>query len=229
MAEYLSIKNWAEEDRPREKMLQKGKEALSDAELLAILIGSGNKNESAVDLSKRILAQAENNIALLAKMDVVDLMKFKGIGEAKAITIAAALELGRRRREQPAKEKDAISSSKDAYHLLYAVFADNHYEEFWILLLNRANKVIKKVQISEGGGAQTVVDVKKIFKAAVDFRAHSIICAHNHPSGSLKPSEQDIKITQQIKDAGTILQIQLLDHVIFGGDHYFSFADEGLM
>lgn len=229
MAEYLSIKKWAEEDRPREKMLQKGKEALSDAELLAILIGSGNKEESAVDLAKRILMHTENNISILAKLDMTELMKFKGIGEAKAITIAAALELGRRRREQPDKEIPAITSSKDAFQLLYAVFADKHYEEFWILILNRANKVIKKVQISEGGGAQTVVDVKKIFKAAVDYRAHSIICAHNHPSESIVASKQDIKLTRQIKDAGNLLQIPLLDHIIFGGDKYYSFADEGAL
>lgn len=224
---HISIKNWAEDDRPREKMLLKGKNALSDAELLAIILSTGNRSESAVDLSKKILKSAGDNLAELSRLGIADLVKFSGIGEAKAISIVAALELGRRRNEAEVMTKEKITNSRDAYEILKSSLGDLPYEEFWILLLNKANKVIRKCCISEGGISGTVVDPKKIFKIALDHHASSIILGHNHPSGNIQPSEADHKITKKVRDAGVMLDVAVLDHIIIGDDRYFSFADDG--
>ena len=225
----LNIKSWSPDDRPREKLILKGKSALSDAELIAILLGSGTSSVSAVDLAKKVLQPAGNNLHDLARQTVKDLMKIKGIGEAKALTIVAALELGRRRKELEGNEKPKISGSRDAYDLIKADLLDIAHEEFWILLLNRANRVIKKAQISQGGVAGTVADPKIIFKLALDDLASGIILAHNHPSGNLTASQADIDLTKKLKEAGKLLDIQVLDHVIVAGQKYFSFADEGMM
>ena len=224
---HIAIKNWAEDDRPREKLLLKGKNALSDTELLAIILATGNRSESAVDLSKKILNSVGDNIAELSRMGVPDLIRFNGIGEAKAISIIAALELGRRRNEAEVMTKEKITNSRDACEILKSSLGDLPYEEFWILLLNKANKVIRKCCISEGGISGTVVDPKKIFKIALDHHASSIILGHNHPSGNIQPSEADHKITKKVKEAGQMLDVAVLDHIIIGDDHYFSFADEG--
>lgn len=223
----ITIKAWAEEDRPREKLLALGRRNLTDAELIAILIGSGSTTESAVDLSKRILHSCNNNLASLAKLSVQDLSKFKGIGEAKAISIIAALELGRRRKDTELLHEDKITTSRDAFNLLSPYFADLLHEEFWVLMLNKANKVINKNLISKGGQAGTVVDPKIIFKAALEHNAASILLAHNHPSGNLKPSQADLDLTKKLKAAGKLLDITVLDHLIFAGNSYMSFADEG--
>ncbi|MCG3166490.1 MAG: hypothetical protein POELPBGB_02269 [Bacteroidia bacterium] len=225
----LSIKSWAEADRPREKLLLKGKSSLSEAELMAILIGSGNTEESAVELSKRILNSVENNLVELGKLDVNDLSKFKGIGEAKAISIIAALELGRRRNEQTTPERESITSSRQAFNLMHPLLADLPHEEFWLIFLNRANKVIKKQAISKGGVSGTVVDAKMVFKPAVENLASSLILCHNHPSGNRVPSQEDIVLTRKIKDAGRSLDISVHDHIIIANDTYYSFADEGLL
>src|SRR6478609_649590 len=217
------------EDRPREKLLMKGTSALSDAELIAILIGSGTANLSAVEVSKKILAHGGNGLNELARLSVKELMKVKGIGEAKAITIVAALELGRRRKETDIDEKPKISSSKDAFDVLKADMMDLQHEEFWVLLLNRANRVIKKKRISEGGVSGTVADPKIIYKMALEELASGVIVAHNHPSGNLTPSQSDIDLTRKLKEAGKFLEIQLLDHIIICGQKYFSFADEGML
>ena len=224
-----NILSWSEEDRPREKLLLKGRSSLSNAELIAILIGSGNRNQTAVDLSKEILSYSNNSINQLAKLDVKTLMKFKGIGEAKAISIVSALELGRRRLSENQSEKVKITSSESVYNFMKSNLLDLNVEEFWILLLNRANIVLKKVQISSGGVSGTIADTKVIFKSALDELASAIILVHNHPSGNTKPSSQDIKLTNKLKSAGEILDIQVLDHLIFTNDNYFSFADEGLL
>jgi DNA repair protein RadC len=225
----LNIKSWSPEDRPREKLLLKGTPALSDAELVAILIGSGTPKMSAVELSKKILLQGNNNLNELARLSVKDLMKIKGIGEAKAITIVAALELGRRRKEQDPEEKPKITSSKDAFDLLKGDLMDLPKEEFWVLLLNRANRVTKKKRVSEGGVSGTVADPKIIFKLALEELASGIIVAHNHPSGNLQASQSDIDLTRKLKEAGKFLEIQLLDHIIIANQKYLSFADEGMM
>jgi len=225
----LNILSWAEEDRPREKLLLKGKSALSDAELIAILIGSGTRSISAVDVGKQILGEAENNLNELAKFSVKDLQKIKGIGQAKAITIVSALELGRRRKDEDFREKVRISSSNDIYQLIKPELMDLPKEEFWVILLNRANRLIKKQQISSGGVSGTVADPKIIFKAALDQYASSIILVHNHPSGNLKPSQSDIKLTKKMKEAGELLEIPVLDHIIFSDEGYLSFADEQLL
>jgi DNA repair protein RadC len=225
----LNIKSWSPEDRPREKLLLKGTSALSDAELIAILLGSGTTTMSAVDLGKKILSGVNNNLHELARLSVKDLMKTKGIGEAKAITIVASLELGRRRKELDPEEKAKITSSKDAYDQISAHLLDLPHEEFWVLLLNRANRVIKKVQISQGGVAGTVADPKIIFKSALEELASGVIIAHNHPSGNLNASQADIELTKKIKEGGRLLEIQLLDHIIVAGQKYLSFADEGLL
>ena len=227
-SERLTIKAWAEEDRPREKFMLKGKHVLSDAELIAILISSGNPEETAVELSQRILKQVDNNLQQLSRMNVQELMQFKGIGEAKAITIAAALELGRRRKEIDAPKTERIQSSKEVVDIFQPMLGDNLHEEFWILFLNRANHIISKKQISSGGMAGTVVDPKIIFKAALDEKASSIILCHNHPSGNIQPSEEDKKLTKKIIEAGKVLEIMVLDHIIVSHSGYFSFADEGL-
>lgn len=226
---FLNIKSWAAEDRPREKLLLKGTAALSDAELIAILLGTGTSAMSAVDVAKSMLQQAGNNLDDLARFTVKDLMKIKGIGEAKAITIVSALELGRRRKEIGTQEKPKITASKDAYDLLKGDLMDLPYEEFWLLLLNRANRVIKKHKISLGGVHGTVADPKIIFKTALEELASGMIVAHNHPSGNLTPSQQDIDLTRKLKEAGKLLEIQLLDHLIVAGKQYYSFADEGLL
>lgn len=225
----LKILSWAEEDRPREKLLLKGKAALSNAELIAILIGSGTRSRSAVDVAKQILQQADNNLNLLARFSVNDLKKIKGIGEAKAITIVSALELGRRRKEASFDEKPKISSSQDIYDNMKAELLDLPHEEFWVVMLDRANQVLRKEQISTGGISGTVADPKIIFKAALDHYASSVILVHNHPSGNLKPSQADLKLTQKMKSAGNLLEIPVLDHIIFGDQGYLSFADEGLL
>ncbi|HPR57325.1 MAG TPA: DNA repair protein RadC [Bacteroidales bacterium] len=222
-----SIKNWLEDDRPREKLLLKGKNSLSDAELIAILIASGSKNESAVDLSKRILKSVEGNLIELSKLSVNELEKFKGIGEAKAISIVAALELGSRRRGAEALERKSITSSHDAFEVLQMHVADPNYEQFFVILLNRGNKVLKTVIISEGGVTGTVVDPKKIFKIAIENGATSLILGHNHPSGNTTPSSADINLTDKIVGAGKLLDINILDHIIIGADKYYSFADNG--
>jgi DNA repair protein RadC len=226
---HLPIKSWAEDDRPREKLRLKGKNALSDAELLAILLGSGTRNESALDVSKGILRDLKDNLAELSRLSLSDLMKYKGVGEAKAITILAALELGKRRNEAVVIEKDKISNSRDAFEIFRSRIGDLPYEEFWIILLNKANKVIRYCNISEGGISGTVVDPKKIFKIALDHHASSIILGHNHPSGNLQPSEADQKITKKIREAGNMLDVAVLDHIIIGDDRYYSFADEGMV
>jgi len=228
--EKIPIRQWSEDDRPREKMMLKGKGQLSKAELIAILIGSGNQDESAVELSKRILSSVDNNLAELSRLTINELTKFKGIGPAKAISIVAALELGRRRRADDVLiDKNKITSSQDAYNLLYADLSDKYHEEFWILLLDRANKVIRKVNISEGGLAGTVADPKKIFQLALEQHASAIILAHNHPSNNLTPSQNDIDLTRKIVRGGHNLDISILDHLIIGNDKYYSFADEGAM
>ncbi|AYQ33519.1 RadC family protein [Runella sp. SP2] len=223
------ILSWAEEDRPREKLLLKGKGALSDAELIAILIGSGTRELSAVDLSKIILQKASNNLNELAKLSLKDLMKIKGIGEAKAISIAAALELGRRRKDSEVVRRPKITSSKDAYEQIRSYLMDLPHEEFWILLLTRSNEVIRPVQISQGGISGTVADPKIIFKSALEHLASSMILVHNHPSGNLKPSEADKELTRRLVTSGKLLDIPILDHLIISELGYLSFADEGLL
>ncbi|MFW5759018.1 MAG: RadC family protein [Bacteroidota bacterium] len=223
------IKTWAEDDRPREKLLSRSSMALTDAELLAILLGSGTRDLSAVDLARHILVSANNNLSDLSRFSIKDLMKFKGIGEAKAITIAAALELGRRRRLQESLQKKKILTSRDAFDIMHPVLSDNNYEEFWIILLNRNNMVQKSHRISEGSIAGTVADPKKIFKIALEEQASSIILCHNHPSGNTKPSNRDLQITEKCKKAGSFLDLPVLDHIIIAGNNYFSFADEGKM
>jgi DNA repair protein RadC len=224
----LPITAWAEEDRPREKLLLKGKNALTDAELLAILIGSGNRQESAVDLCKRILKDYDNNLNEISKATINELMKYKGIGEAKAISIAAALEFGRRRQLSDIKEKPQIRSSRDAYNAIAPLLMDLAHEEFWILLLNRSNHVIGRANISRGGTAGTVVDAKIIFKKALEMQASGLILCHNHPSGSLQPSQADISVTRKLKEGGTYLDISILDHLIVSENGYCSLGDEGL-
>lgn len=225
----FSIREWNENDRPREKLLVKGKNSLTDAELIAILISSGNRNESAVELSKRILASVNHQINRLGKLSVKHLMKFNGIGEAKAIAIIAGLELGRRRREEELPMFPKIQCSKDAYTILYPLISDLEHEEFWILYLDNSNKVIQKKQVSIGGKTGTLVDPRVVFKSALEFGAVSIILAHNHPSGILRPSVSDKTVTKKMTQAGTILDIKLLDHIIVTEKNYFSFADEGMI
>ena len=227
--EFLNIKSWAAEDRPREKLLLKGMSALSDAELIAILLGTGTTTMSAVDLAKKVLQGVGNNLHELAQVSIKDMMKIKGIGEAKAISIAAALELGRRRKESEPDQKPKITSSKDVFDNIKAELLDIPHEEFWILLLNRANRVIKKKQISQGGVAGTVADPKIIFKIALEELASGIILAHNHPSGNLTASQADIDLTNKLKAAGKLLEIQVLDHIIIAVKNYYSFADEGIL
>lgn len=229
MEDRLTIKSWAEEDRPREKLLLKGKSVLSEAELIAILIGSGNSEHTAVELSQHILNHCENNLNNLARLSVKDLQKFKGIGEAKAICIVAALELGRRKKETEPQKKIIIKSALDAHTLLQGDLIDLSIEEFWVILMKRNNEVLKKEMISRGGMSGTVVDAKIIFKRALEESASGIIVAHNHPSGNLKPSHQDIRLTKKLKDAGTSLDISVLDHLIITDTGFFSFADENML
>lgn len=227
MEKGLGILSWAEEDRPREKLLLKGRGVLSDAELIAILIGSGSSELSAVDLSKKILQHANYDLNSLAKLSVKDLMQFKGIGEAKAISIVSALELGRRRKASEPTKRLKIQSSKDAYEVIRPELLDLPTEEFWVIMLNRSNHVIQKRCISKGGVSGTVADPKVIFKAALDDLASGIILVHNHPSGNLRPSQADRQLTRKMVDAGKLLETPVLDHIIFTESSYFSFADEG--
>lgn len=222
------ITNWSEDDKPREKLMLKGKSALSDAELIAILIGSGSRNESAVDLSKRILASVDNNLNALGKLTIQQLMNFKGIGEAKAISIMAAMELGRRRRAEEAIELKKITSSKTIFELMQPIIGELPHEEFWVLYLNNSNKVLSKSQQGKGGITGTIIDVRLVFKAAFELGATALVLCHNHPSGNLKPSEADKQMTKKLKEAGKHLDIQVLDHVIVGENGYFSFVDEDI-
>lgn len=223
----LSIKKWAEEDRPREKLILKGRAALTDAELMAILIGSGNRTMSAVELCKQLLSDVDYDLNQLAKLSMVDLKKYKGMGEAKALAIISALELGRRRNDSGVTKKIKIQSSNDIYAIMKSALLDLPHEEFWIIMLNRANEVIKKLPLSVGGIVGTVVDVRLIFKTALDNLATAIILVHNHPSGNTNPSEADILLTTKLKEAGQLMEITVLDHVIFADSGYYSFADEG--
>jgi len=225
----FSIKNWADDDRPREKLVQKGSFVLSDAELIAILIGSGSKDESAVELSKRILASVNHNLNELGKLSVNQLMRFKGIGEAKAVTIAAALEVGRRRRLEDTSKIIKIKSSHDAFELLYPLIGELPHEEFWIVYLNNSNKVVHKAQLSKGGITGTLVDVRLVLKQALELGAVGIILAHNHPSGTLRPSAADKQITEKLKVASEALDIKILDHLILSQREYLSFADKGIL
>ncbi|MBL1280413.1 MAG: DNA repair protein RadC [Fluviicola sp.] len=229
MIQQNTIKSWAEDDRPREKMMLKGRAALSDAELIAILIGSGTRELSAVQLSQQILAKAENSLTKLSKFSIDQLMTFKGIGEAKAISIFASMEIARRRDVARESKKLKITSSKDAFNSLRAEFFDLPHEEFYILLLNRANEVVAKQQISRGGISGTISDGKIIFGYALEKKASAIILAHNHPSGRLKPSEADKRLTKELIAFGKMIQLDILDHLIFSDNNYLSFADEGLM
>ncbi len=225
----FSIKYWAEDDKPREKLMLKGKAALSDAELIAILIGSGSRNESAVELSKRILKSVDNNLNALGKLSIQQLMNFKGIGEAKAVTIAAAAELGRRRRDEESDDLKKITSSKAVFEIMQPLIGELPHEEFWVLYLNNSNKVIYKTQLSKGGITGTIVDVRLAFKLALEHNATAMILTHNHPSGVLQASDADKQITRQMKQAGNSLSINVLDHIIVTEKAYLSFADEGIL
>jgi DNA repair protein RadC len=226
---YLSIKNWSTDDRPREKLLQQGSRALSDAELIAILIGSGTRDISAVELSRKILSQNSNNLSELGKLSASDLMKIKGIGKAKAISILAALELGRRRKDSEPVTRPKITSSNEAAGIFLSLLSDIPHEEFWVAFLNRSNTLIERFQISQGGITGTVTDIRLIMKKALELRAVSVLVCHNHPSGNLEPSIQDKEITEKIKEAAKFFDIQVLDHIIIAGKNYFSFADQGLI
>ncbi len=225
----MSIKSLAEDDRPREKFLLKGKSAVSDSELLAIIMGSGNREESAVELARRILSSVENNWHRLSQLSIKDLTKFKGIGEAKAISIATALEIGNRKSQQEVLERQQISSSKDAFDILQSHLSDLPTEEFWVIFLNHQNKILYKTCLFRGGIAGSVADLRVIFKTALEHFSTQIIVAHNHPAGSLKPSREDIAITQKIKEAGKLLDIDLLDHLILTQNNYYSFKEKGIL
>jgi DNA repair protein RadC len=225
----LPMKLWAEDDLPSYKLLMKGTSGMSDAELLSLVIGSGIAGENALDIAKTLLMASGNNLADLWKFGYPELMKIKGIGEGRALAIVAMFCLARRRNESEAASRTKISSSRDAFTIFQSLIGDLPYEEFWILTLNRANKVIKKIRISEGGISGTVVDPKKIWKLALDNGACNIILGHNHPSGTPTPSEADTKITKKIVDGGKLLEIAVLDHIIVGNDTYYSFADEGCL
>ncbi len=225
----LKITDWAVEDRPREKLLRNGISSLSDAELLAILISSGTKDKSAVDLGRELLSVVNNNLNTLGKLTIADFKKLHGIGNARAVTIAAALELGRRRKMTELPDIIQIKCSKDVAEIFQPLLSDLVHEEFWILFLNRSNKVIDRMKISQGGVSGTVTDVRIVMKKAIEHLASGIIVCHNHPSGNLNPSESDTKITQKIKEAGNLMDIQLLDHLIISDKEYYSFADNGLL
>ncbi len=223
----LKIKDWAEEDRPREKLMMKGRSALSDAELIAILIGSGNPEMSAVELSRHVLSYVQNDLGELARLSLKEWKTFRGIGEAKALSVISALELGRRRKKNDSPKKDKINFSKDIYTLMTPHMMDLEHEEFWIILLNRANIVLKKIMISTGGISGTVVDPKLIFKTALENLASAVILVHNHPSGNIMPSEADIILTRKMIEAGKLLDIPVIDHLIYTDFAYYSFVDEG--
>ena len=226
-ANFTSIKNWAEEDRPREKMLTYGNAALTDADLIAILIGSGTIEANAIELAEQVLASVNGNLSELGRRSVRDLMKFKGIGEAKGITIAAALELGRRRQFSDVMKREDITTSYDVFHLMLPILIDLPHEEFWIVLLNRANNVIAKQRVSSGGVSDVMVDPKMVFRPAIEALASSIVLVHNHPSGQLRPSQQDIDLTRKLREAGRILDICVADHLIVAHSGYYSFVEAG--
>lgn len=225
----LVIRDWAESDRPREKLLEQGRRAVTDAELLAILIGSGSRHETAVELCKRLLSSVSNDLFRLSKMDVKELCQFKGIGEAKAISIIAALELGRRRQESEIQEKPILNSSKKAYEFLKHLLEDLSHEEFWVIFLNTSCKVLDKQLIGRGGNDFTPVDVRIIFRFALMNKANSIILAHNHPSGTLRPSDADRTLTKKIAQAAKLMDIHVHDHLIITDESYYSFRDEGIL
>lgn len=224
-----SIKEWSSDDQPREKLVDKGKAALTNSELLAIIIGSGNTEESAVALMQRLLLDNNNDLGQLSRLSVEDFKKYKGIGEAKAISLVAMLELGRRRELTKTIERPTIRSSSDAYNIIGPELRDLNHEEFWLLILNQSGKVLRKEKVSSGGVAGTIADPKVIFKRVLDHYGVSIILVHNHPSGNLKPSNTDIAITKKLVKAGSVLEIKVHDHLIIAGDSFFSFADEGLI
>jgi len=224
-----ALSTWAVEDRPREKVLANGVQNLSDAELLAILLGSGTRHMTAVELARVIMKEAGNNLHLLGRMGIEELVRIKGVGPAKAIAILAALELGRRRSGMQHHEKIPVKSSETVYRLFHPLMGDLEHEEFWLLMLNRANRILGRYKVSQGGLAGTVIDTRIILKKALDKLASSIIVCHNHPSGNIQPSDADVKITEKLKKAAEMLEIKLLDHVIIADKSYFSFADEGLI
>jgi DNA repair protein RadC len=225
----IPMRFWAEDDLPSEKLLLKGTGSLSDAELLSIIIGSGIQGENSLDIARIILSLCGNNLSEFWKYSVSDLQQFKGIGQKIAVQICAMFALARRRNESDVIQKDKIACSRDAFEIFNSLMGDLPHEEFWIILMNKANRVTKKVRISEGGFSGTVVDPKKLFKICLDHRANAIILGHNHPSGNIQPSEADNKITKKIKDCGILLDMAVLDHIIVAGDRYYSFADEGTM
>ena len=227
--EYISIKNWATDDRPREKLILKGVQGLSDTELLAILIGSGTRDVSAVELARQILSLSENNLLILGKKSVTDLVKIKGIGHAKAISLVAAFELGRRRNQCEPAEKAQLTSSKDVFSYVRPVLADLDHEQFWVLYLNRSNRIVESYNLSKGGLSGTVIDVRLILKRALELLSSAMIICHNHPSGNSVPSENDKQITEKLKLAANQMDIKLLDHLIVTDNSYFSFSDEGLL
>ncbi|MCE7996692.1 MAG: DNA repair protein RadC [Roseivirga sp.] len=229
MKKGLGILQWAEEDRPREKLLSKGKSSLSEAELIAIMIGSGSRELSAVDLSKVILSYVDNDLNLLAKLSVNELQSFKGIGEAKAVSIVSALELGRRRKESTPGKHQYLRKSKDAYKAMIPILMDQPIEQFWVIMLTRNNKVLQKRCVSQGGFSGTIADPKVIFKRALEDMANGIILVHNHPSGNKKPSSADLRLTKKIVEAGKLLEIPVLDHIIFTDEDFYSFSDEGVL
>lgn len=229
MNKGLGILQWAEEDRPREKLLSKGKSSLSEAELIAILIGSGSRELSAVDLAKVILSYVDHDLNLLAKLSVPELQTFKGIGEAKAVSIVSALELGRRRKESAPKKNQYLKKSKDAYEAMVPILMDQPIEQFWVIMLTRNNKVLQKRCVSQGGFSGTIADPKVIFKRALEDMANGIILVHNHPSGNKKPSSADLRLTKKIVEAGRLLEIPVLDHIIFTDEDFYSFSDEGVL
>jgi len=224
-----ALKTWAVEERPREKVMANGIQFLSDSELLAILLGSGNRDMTVVELARQLLQNVNNNLHELGRQSVNDLMKTKGVGPAKAITILAAMELGRRRTGMHHIEKISVKSSRTVFDLFHPLLGDLEHEEFWLLMLNRANRVLGRYKVSQGGLAGTVIDTRIILKKALDNLATSIIVCHNHPSGNNQPSDADVKITEKLKKASEMLEIKLLDHVIIADKSYFSFADEGLI
>lgn len=231
MDEYarISIRNWSVEDRPREKMMSKGIQSLSDSELIALLIGSGTREVSAVELARQILNKADNSLDKLGKLSVADLKKLKGIGQARAISIAAALELGRRRTLSESPEACKISGSADVFNMMQSLLADLPHEEFWILILNRSNRVVDKRRISQGGISGTVTDIRMILKMTLEQLGTSLILCHNHPSGNLQPSDADLAITRRLKESAALMDITVLDHIIIAGRKYFSFADDSLI
>ncbi len=227
--DYLSIKDWASDDRPREKLIKKGVQSLSDAELLAIIIGSGTREVSAVELARQILSMAENNLLLLGKKSVSDLVKIKGIGEAKAIALVATFELGRRRNQAESVDRKRVTSSKEVFNYIQAKLSDLQHEEFWVLFLNRSNRIIDTYNLSKGGISGTVIDIRIILKKALELLASGIIICHNHPSGNTEPSDNDKQVTEKLKIAANQMDIKLLDHIIVSDNSYLSFSDEGLI